>query len=73
LLRGRPWPLALNDLLTATPRGEAPDTQAQLATTLMAYARAAPDTIRGHLMPVIVYDPSAGRQAFTVTMQKLRQ
>lgn len=73
LLRGRPWPLTLNDLLTASPSGDSPDTQEQLATTLMAYARSAPDTIRGHLMPVIVYDPSAGRQAFGVTMQKLRQ
>jgi hypothetical protein len=73
LLRGRPSPLALNDLLTAAPRGRDGDTQEALATTLMAYARAAPDTIRGRLMPVIVYDPSAGRQAFAVTMQKLRQ
>jgi hypothetical protein len=73
LLRGRPWALTLNDLLTAAPRGTGGDTQEALATTLMAYARSAPDTIRGRLMPVIVYDPSAGRQAFTVTMQKLRQ
>jgi len=73
LLRGRPWRLTLNDLFTAAPRGDDGDTQEMLATTLMAYARSAPDTIRGRLMPVIVYDPSAGRQAFSVTMQKLRQ
>jgi hypothetical protein len=73
LLRRRPWSLALNDLLTATPQGRDGDTQDALATTLMAYARAAPDTIGGRLMPVIVYDVSAGRQAFTVTLQKLRQ
>ena len=73
LLRSRPWPLALNDLLTSAPRGRDGDTQEALATTLMTYARSAPDTIRGRLMPVIVYDLSAGRQAFTVTMQKLRQ
>jgi hypothetical protein len=73
LLRGRPWRLTLNDLLTSAPRGDDADAQKTLATTLMAYARAAPDTIRGRLMPVIVYDPSAGRQAFTVMMQKLRQ
>ena len=73
LLRGRPWRLTLNDLLTSAPRGDDGDTQEKLVTTLMAYARSAPDTIRGRLMPVIVYDPSAGRQAFAVTMQKLRQ
>src|ERR687898_2601352 len=70
VLRSRPWPLALNDLLTSALRGRDGDTQEALATTLMTYARSAPDTIRGRLMPVIVYDPSAGRQAFTVTMQK---
>jgi hypothetical protein len=73
LLRRRPWSLALNDLFTSAPRGNAGETQRTLATTLMNYARSAPDLIRGRLMPVIVYDPSAGRQAFTVTMQKLRQ
>ena len=73
LLRGRVWRLALNDLLTAAPRGADGDTQGALATMLMTYARSAPDRIRGRLMPVIVYDPSAGRRAFTVTMQKLKQ
>lgn len=73
LLRGRPWPLALNDLFTSAPRGREGDTQQVLAATLMTYARRAPDTIRGRLMPVIVYDPSAGRRAFTVTMQKLKR
>ena len=43
-----------------------------LATTLMGYARAHPQRIRGRLMPVIVYDPAAGRRAFSVAMQKLR-
>ena len=74
LLRSRPWRLALNDLLTASPRhGEGEDSQEVLATTLMSYARSAPDKIRGRLMPVIVYDPSAGRRAFTVTLDKLKQ
>jgi hypothetical protein len=73
LLRGRPWPLTFNDLLTASPRGSGDDSQEALATTLMAYARAAPDRIRGRLMPVIVYDPQAGRQAFGVTMRRLRE
>ena len=39
----------------------------------MGYARANPDRIRGRLMPVIVYDPSTGRQAFSVTMRKIRE
>ena len=74
LLRGRPWRLTLNDLLTAAPRDEAGDDSRQkLATTLMGYARANPHRIRGKLMPVIVYDPSAGRRAFSITLQKLKE
>jgi hypothetical protein len=73
LLRGRAWRLTLNDLLTSASRGDGGDTQTALARTLMAYARAAPDRIGGRLMPVIVYDPSAGRRAFAVTMRKLQQ
>ena len=73
LLRGRPWTLTLNDLLTAAPRGEtAGDSRLALATTLMGYARANPHRIRGKLMPAIVYDPAAGRRAFSVTMRKLK-
>ena len=45
----------------------------ELAVTLMAYARAHPDTIRGRPMPVIVYDPSTGRDAFAVTMRKIQE
>ena len=37
----------------------------------MGYARANPDTIRGRPMPVIVYDPATGRDAFAVTMRKI--
>ena len=72
LLHGRPWALSLNDLLTGVPR-DASETKEALANTLMGYARSAPDRIRGQLMPVIVYDPAAGRQAFGVTMRKLRE
>jgi hypothetical protein len=43
-----------------------------LATTLMGYARRSPDRIGGRLMPAIVYDPRAGRQAFAVAMRRLR-
>jgi hypothetical protein len=74
LLRGKTWDVTINDLLTGLPRDDprAAD-KAALATTLMGYARASPDTIRGRLTPVIVYDPAAGRQAFAVTMKKLRE
>lgn len=74
LLRGEPWRLTLNDLLTSIPRDIATsESKETLARTLMGYARANPDRIRGRLMPVIVYDPQAGRQAFSVTMRKLRE
>jgi hypothetical protein len=74
LLRGKPSALTLNDMLTGISRGaeEHADKEA-LATTLMGYARANPHRIRGRLMPVIVYDPAAGRRAFSVTMQKLEE
>jgi hypothetical protein len=72
LLRGRPWALTFDDMLTALSRdaGE-PALKLELAATLMGYARANPDTIRGRPMPVIVYDPSTGRDAFAVTMRKI--
>ena len=60
--------------LGGVPRAELGEgSQQLLATTLMAYARPNPDRIRGQLMPVIVYDPQAGRRAFTVAMEKLGQ
>jgi hypothetical protein len=74
LLRGDPWRMTFNDLLTGFPAEDsasAPKTL--LATTLMTYARLNPDRIRGQLMPVIVYDPAAGRQAFGTTMRRLRE
>jgi hypothetical protein len=48
------------------------DAKLSLGTTLMGYARRNPDRIGGRLMPVIVYDPRAGRQAFAIAMRKLR-
>lgn len=73
-LEGRPWPLTFNHLLTgrADEAARLAD-RAHLARTLMDYARANPQTIRGRLMPVIVYDPAAGRQAYSVAMRKLRE
>jgi hypothetical protein len=74
LLAGEPWKVTLNDLITvrerSTTKGQSKEA---LARTLMAYARANPHQIRGRLTPVIVYDPQAGRQAFAVTLRKLRE
>lgn len=65
LLRGQPNPHGLNDFFTSLPRDPAAhDSRASLARRLTAYARAQPDTIRGRLSPVIVYDPVVGRQHF---------
>ena len=72
LLWGEYWDVTLNDLLSGAPRAGLEEGDKQLlAATLMAYARSNPDRIRGQLMPVIVYDPQAGRRAYTVAMEKL--
>jgi len=72
LLWGEAWDVSLNDLLTGVPRTGLEDgSQQLLASTLMAYARSNPDRIRGRLMPVIVYDPQAGRRAYSVAIEKL--
>ena len=72
LLAGEPWPLTINDLTTSIDHGAARAKEKEaLARTLMAYARANPHKIRGKLTPVIVYDPQAGRQAYSVTIRKL--
>lgn len=73
MLWGEPWPVSFNALLTGSGAGDPTDEDKRLlAGTLGAYARSAPDTIRGRLMPVIVYDPATGRRAHSVTMQRLR-
>jgi hypothetical protein len=74
LLRGQPWDVAFDDLLRGSARVAPAGARRQaLATTLMGYARANPDRIRGRLMPVIVYDAQAGREFFTATLRKLRE
>jgi hypothetical protein len=74
LLRGEPWHVTLNDLFTGVPRGDPKESSKEgLARLLMGYARATPHRIRGRLMPVIVYDPQAGRQAFSVTLRKIKE
>jgi len=74
LLRSDPWPVTLTDLFTSFPHD--PDVSASrtaLATVLMGYARSSPQTIRGTLMPVIVYDPATGRESFGNTMRKFME
>lgn len=72
LLWGEAWGVSLDELFTGLP-ARAPRNQARirLATTLMGYARASPDIIRGRRMPVIVYDPQAGRRAHAIAMREL--
>lgn len=69
MLRGTASPVGLNDLFTGVADPEANERKAQLARTLMAYARARPDVIGGRLAPVIVYDPVVGRRAFGAAMR----
>jgi hypothetical protein len=69
---GEPRPIGLNELLTSIgPSADANAAKATLARTLMSYARAKPDRIRGKLAPAIVYDPRAGRRAFAATIRAL--
>ena len=76
MLWGEPWPISLNELLTATanpaPGAALPARRETLAVTLMDYARKNPEKIRGKLMPVIVYDPATGARAFTTALALLR-
>jgi hypothetical protein len=69
VLRGRPWDVGLNDLLTSLPPEGG--RKAAAATTLMAHARRNPDLIRGRLTPAIVYDPATGRHAFNHAIRTL--
>ena len=71
LSRGEPSSVGIDDLLSAFPE-EASSEREALARTLMGYAQASPDRIRGQWVPVIVYDPRKGRRAFTDTLRRLR-
>jgi len=73
LLRGDAWTVSFNDLLTGPSGGRsATSSREALALTVMGYARRHPQKIRGQLMPVIVYDPVAGRVAHQSTLACLR-
>ncbi len=70
--RGAPWPLALEDLVTALPSTPELDlARRSLATALMGYALSSPDTIRGRPHPAIVCDPAAGVRAFDEGIARL--
>jgi hypothetical protein len=72
-LWGEPRAIALNDLLTALPHDDATHAPKRaLATTLMRYAQASPDQVRGRPTPAIVYDPYAGRRTVGDLMRALR-
>ena len=72
--RRRPRPLTFDAWVRALELDGGEGTRKQdRAATPMGYARANPDTIRGRPMPVIVYDPATGREAFAVTMRKIRE
>ncbi len=74
LLRGAPWPVGLIDLFTSYPHDPGVSaTKVGLAETLMGYARANPQRIRGRFMPVIVYDPATGRESFGNTMRRFME
>ena len=74
VLRGIAIPVGLNDLFSGMPRDAAvAEARVSLARRLTAYSRANPDTIRGRLSPVIVYDPIIGRQSFGGAMRAIKQ
>lgn len=74
VLRDAPWTVSYNDLLTGESGGRSPLTsRAALARVLMEYARRSPQRIRGELLPVIVYEPEAGRECHAAMMSVLRQ
>jgi hypothetical protein len=74
LLRGETWSVTLNDLLTGIPGGEPMGALREtLARTIMGHARSSPDTIRGRLVPAIIYDPEAGLRAFDTTLQRISE
>lgn len=72
LLRGDPWTVSFNDLLTGRAGGVSPlASRHALALTLTGYAQRHPQRIRGHLQPVIVYNPAAGHAVYRATVSRL--
>ncbi len=74
VLRGLPSGVTINDLFTGFHQDEEMgDAAAWLATTLMGYARANPDTIAGKLRPAIVYDPALGLKSYSKTIRIFKE
>jgi hypothetical protein len=72
VLRGAPWRVDLDELVAfSNSVEETGAAQLSLATTLMRYALASPDTIRGKPHPAIVYHPEAGLRAFEKAIARL--
>ena len=72
ILWGEPASLTLNDLFTGVAESEAQAVAKQRrASILMEWAQSRPDPVGGRLLPVIVYDPAAGRAAFDRTIAAL--
>jgi hypothetical protein len=73
LFRGQAAPIGLNELFGGPLKDPADgEARANLARRLTGYARLNPDTIRGRLSPVIVYDPVVGRQHFGGAIRALK-
>lgn len=72
-LRGAPWKVALEDLVSGPEIGASTEEERRsLATKLTRYALASPDTINGRPHPAIVYHPEAGLRAFERALEGLR-
>ena len=71
LLWGEPSPLGLNAMLRGGS-GAAGTARLKMAAALERYARTRPHQIRGRMLPVIVYDPAAGRRAWASVIDGLR-
>lgn len=72
-LRGAPWNVALEDLVSGPETGtSSEEDRRDLATRLTRYALASPDTINGRPHPAIVYHPEAGLRAYECALERLR-
>jgi hypothetical protein len=74
LLRGEPWNLTLNDLLSGIPRLEPIDPlRRRLAVMLAEYARSSPEMVRGRPVSAVHYDPRSGLLNFAKTIRIVQQ
>lgn len=74
VIRGEPWTVSYNDLLTGAAGGRSPlPSREALARTLMDYGRRNPERIRGEWLPVIAYDLEAGHTCHATTLATLER